>query len=98
MRGDEILGLLGVFAIVTWIVAAGITWYVAEQKGRDPLAWAFLSIIATPLIALIALAAIPNRRPRQLPAKRERPTQTPVEVPDDPYREFGNRSASWWMR
>ena len=45
-----------------WITGSALVIYVAEQKNRSGIGWGLLSsLIVGPLLALIALAAVPSR-------------------------------------
>ena len=52
-----------VFAYVLGVMLCG---FVAGQRGRTGVGWMLLALFATPLLALLALAALPNER-RDLP-------------------------------
>ncbi|PYN32766.1 MAG: hypothetical protein DMD98_13705 [Candidatus Rokuibacteriota bacterium] len=41
--------------------SVGIVPYVARQKGRSGLGWAILSLLVSPVFALLALTAVPVR-------------------------------------
>ena len=56
-------GLMTLWLIAAWIVGTLVVAYVAGQKGRSGLLWAFLSLVLiSPLLALLALAALPSQR------------------------------------
>lgn len=38
-----------------------MAFYVTEEKGRSGVAWGFVALFFTPLLALIALAALPDK-------------------------------------
>lgn len=42
-----------------YLALCGLCGYIATQKRRNFIAWAGVSLIFTPIIGLIALAAIP---------------------------------------
>ena len=48
------------FLILAWIAGSFLCAFVASQKGRSASGWWFLSMLLSPLIALIALCAIPS--------------------------------------
>ena len=54
------IGLL--FVLLAWLLAfIALAFYVAEEKGRSGLALGFPPLFFTPLLALIALAALPDK-------------------------------------
>ena len=67
--------------VIPWFVATfGLVPKVARAKGRSGFEWFMVALTATPLLALIALAAIPDR-PRE-----EDPLPAP-EVPEFKWRK-----------
>jgi len=74
---------LGLLLLVGWIVGAFLSAFVASQKGRDPLGWAALAFIFSPLIILIALAAVPPLQTRSSPT-------TDLPAGDSPRRPARN--------
>jgi hypothetical protein len=79
LMGDFVrLGfLLTLFGFAAWIGGASMTAWVAWEKGREPVAWFVLAFFLSPLVALVALSAVPARR---LARRREELT-----VPHRPY-------------
>jgi hypothetical protein len=65
VAGDVVrLGLfLTVLAFGLWVAGASVAAWVGWEKGRDPIAWFVLAFFLSPLLALIALGAVPARRP-----------------------------------
>jgi len=61
--GSSQLVLIGALVVlVLWLSAFLIlVCYVASEKGRSGLAWGFAAIVFSPFVALIALAALPDR-------------------------------------
>jgi hypothetical protein len=53
--------LLALWAFAIWVGGASVAAWVAREKGRDPVAWFVLAFFLSPLVALIALSAIPAR-------------------------------------
>lgn len=45
--------------IFLWIAAAALCAFVASQKNRNAFVWFLIAIFITPLIALLALCAVP---------------------------------------
>jgi hypothetical protein len=59
--------VLALWAFFIWIGGAGVAAWVAWERGREPVAWFVLAFFLSPLVALIALGAVPTRhraRPR----------------------------------
>ena len=68
--------LLTVFGFAAWVGGASVTAWVAWEKGREPVAWFVLAFFLSPLVALVALSAVPARhlaRRREEQAARRRP-------------------------
>jgi len=53
--------LLTLFAFGAWVGGASVTAWVAWEKGREPAAWFVLAFFLSPLVALVALSAVPAR-------------------------------------
>lgn len=64
LMGDFVrLGfLLTLFGFAAWVGGAAMTAWVAWEKGREPVAWFALAFFLSPLMALVALSAVPARR------------------------------------
>ena len=45
--------------VLLWICASVLAGYVAGEKHRSGLKWVLLSLLFSPLVALLALAALP---------------------------------------
>ncbi len=59
---DDTLVLLAVAVTIPYVTTSvGIVPYVARQKGRSGLGWAILSLLVSPVFALLALTAVPVR-------------------------------------
>lgn len=65
---DELVGdfvrlgfLLTLFGFGAWVGGASVTAWVAWEKGREPVAWFVLAFFLSPLVALVALSAVPAR-------------------------------------
>jgi hypothetical protein len=75
---DELAGelvrlgfLLTLWAFGIWVGGASVAAWVAWEKGRDPVAWFVMGFFLSPLVALIALSAVPARHlPRVRAARR----------------------------
>jgi hypothetical protein len=65
VAGDVVrLGLLlTLLGFALWVGGAFVAAWVGGEKGRDPIAWFVLAFFLSPLVALIALGAVPSRRP-----------------------------------
>lgn len=60
MAGLMLVGVLGtVWGVVLWIGGAFLAAWVASEKNRDAVGWWALSFVLSPLLALVALAALP---------------------------------------
>ena len=75
LMGDFVrLGFfLTLFAFGAWVGGASVTAWVAWEKGREPVAWFVLAFFLSPLVALVALSAVPARRYLARPRDRHRP-------------------------
>jgi uncharacterized membrane protein YhaH (DUF805 family) len=71
--GDFVrLGLfLTLFGFGAWVGGASVAAWVAWEKGREPVAWFVVAFFLSPLVALVALSAVPARR---LARRREEKT------------------------
>src|SRR5262249_2106201 len=58
MKLGFFLGLLG---LALWAGSASVAAWVAWEEGREPVAWFVIAFILSPLVALIALGAVPAR-------------------------------------
>jgi hypothetical protein len=59
---EDTLVLLAVAVAVPYVITSlGIVPYVARQKGRSGVGWAIVSLLVSPVFALLALAAVPVR-------------------------------------
>ncbi|MBI4636389.1 MAG: hypothetical protein HY727_08570 [Candidatus Rokubacteria bacterium] len=57
MTDAVLLLLVLVFYLVLSILLVP---FVAHEKGRNPFFWAFIAVVCTPLMAILALAALPD--------------------------------------
>lgn len=83
---NELLGdfvrlgfFLTLFAFGAWVGGASVTAWVAWEKGREPVAWFVLAFFLSPLVALVALSAVPARR--HLARRREERAARMVVAP-----------------
>jgi len=53
--------LLTLIAFGIWVGGASVAAWVAWEKGREPASWFVLAFVLSPLVALIALGAVPVR-------------------------------------
>jgi hypothetical protein len=58
MPGPTELIVILLIVTVTYLLPAGLVGFLAWNYGRSPVAWFFLSILVTPLLAIIALVAL----------------------------------------
>jgi len=92
---DELMGelvrlgfLLTLWAFGIWVGGASVAAWVAWEKGRDPAAWFVMGFFLSPLVALIALSAVPARHlARARAARRARGAVRPRPI--DPARVTG---------
>jgi len=64
------------FLLITWIIGFFVCAFVASQRGRSGIAWGFISLLISPLLALLVLIAIPSKRRA---TRRERPRNSYYE-------------------
>jgi hypothetical protein len=84
LMGDFVrLGfLLTLFGFAAWVGGASVTAWVAWEKGREPVAWFVLAFFLSPLVALVALTAVPARHLARRREERGAPRQRyPLEEP-----------------
>jgi hypothetical protein len=81
LMGDFVrLGFfLTLFGFGAWVGGASVTAWVAWEKGREPVAWFVLAFFLSPLVALVALSAVPARR--HLARRREERAARMVVAP-----------------
>jgi hypothetical protein len=76
--------LLTLFGFAAWIGGASVTAWVAWEKGREPVTWFVLAFFLSPLVALVALSAVPPmhlaRRQRERAARRPYRLEDPAIV------------------
>lgn len=76
---QELLILFGL--VIPWFVTTvGLVPEVARAKGYSGFYWFMVALFATPLLALIALAGMPDRR-------REDDPPDPFEIPEFKWRK-----------
>ena len=66
---------------VFWIAATAILVpFVAHEKGRSAIGWAFFSLFFSPLLTLLALAAVPSveHKPEEKPSWMSAATSAPT--------------------
>jgi hypothetical protein len=49
-----------IIILLLWIVGTMLAGYVASQKGRSVVVWALVALLFSPLLGLIAVAALPT--------------------------------------
>jgi hypothetical protein len=82
---NELLGdfvrlgfFLTLFGFGAWVGGASVAAWVAWEKGREPVAWFVVAFFLSPLVALVALSAVPARR---LARRREEKAARVVVAP-----------------
>ena len=58
---DELVGAFAMLAVGVWVGGAFVAAWVAWEKGREPVAWFVVAFFLSPLVALVALNAVPAR-------------------------------------
>ena len=53
--------LLTLMAFGIWVGGASVAAWVAWEKGREPVSWFVIAFFLSPLVALVALNAVPAR-------------------------------------
>jgi len=95
--------LLTLFGFAAWVGGASVTAWVAWEKGREPVAWFVLAFFLSPLVALVALTAVPAmhvvRRRKELAARR-RPNrlEDPAIVAQRLVSELPREGKRWGKR
>jgi hypothetical protein len=84
LPGDVVrLGLLAMLlGFALWIGGASVAAWVGGEKGRDPIAWFVVAFFLSPLVALVALGAVPARRPATAARGASRSTTAAASVED----------------
>ena len=59
------------FIPISFVVSALLSGYVANEKGRRVGNWIFISFIVSPIVALIALSALPDNVEKKSSCKEE---------------------------
>ena len=65
--------VLSVLAIPYVLASLVLVPYVASEKGRSSFGWALTALFLTPLLALLALAAVPDLEDEDQPDDAEAP-------------------------
>ncbi len=63
MLSDDEIIIFTFLILIWWVSMAAVVGRVASHKGHGAGIWFFLSLFAGPLLALLALIAIPQRFP-----------------------------------
>lgn len=53
--------MVAIYLIVVYVAGALLCGFVADDKGRSIVGWVITAFLCSPLLALLALAAIPSR-------------------------------------
>lgn len=56
------------FIVILWLVMSIFCGWIASQKGRSFLGWMLLSLLLSPLLAIVGLIAVPSRQAPAAPA------------------------------
>ena len=58
--GQEAVAIVALASVLVYLIASmGLVPFVASEKRRSALGWIAVSLLVSPLLALIALAALP---------------------------------------
>ena len=94
--------LLTLFGFAAWVGGASVTAWVAWEKGREPVTWFVLAFFLSPLVALVALSAVPPmhlaRRQRALAARRPYRLEDPAIVAERLVNGLPRQEKRWGER
>jgi hypothetical protein len=94
--------LLTLFGFAAWVGGASVTAWVAWEKGREPVTWFVLAFFLSPLVALVALSAVPPmhlaRRQRALAARRPYRLEDPAIVAEHLVNGLPRQEKRWGER
>jgi len=94
--------LLTLFGFAAWVGGASVTAWVAWEKGREPVTWFVLAFFLSPLVALVALSAVPPmhlaRRQRALAARRSYRLEDPAIVAERLVNGLPRQEKRWGER
>lgn len=51
-----------IFLVAWWITLAAVLAWLAQRRGERPVFWFLLSLVASPLLAILFLLAAPQQR------------------------------------
>ncbi|MCS3651081.1 hypothetical protein GGQ08_003066 [Salinibacter ruber] len=82
-----------VLGFLFWLALAGLVGYVASERNRNPLGWAFISILFSPIIGFLALIAAGDATPEKSGKTRSsgRGKTKAWEKPDDGSNRSGGK-------
>ena len=69
---------MGIFVFIVWIVFSIMVTAVASAKGRSGCAWFFISLIISPLLAIIVIACLGDSK-----EKKEEEIKQFVKISED---------------
>jgi len=101
LMGDFVrLGfVLTLFGFAAWVGGASVTAWVAWEKGREPVAWFVLAFFLSPLVALVALSAVParrlSRRREELAMRHRYPLEAPAIVAERLVNGLPRKNSRW---
>lgn len=83
-----------IVVLIIWIVSAGCVAAAAEARGREGFGWLVLSLLLSPLIAILLLLVFPNLREQALlervsNSSRSYPPALPPPLPEGPFEPDG---------
>jgi hypothetical protein len=56
------MGPGGIFTVAWWIAMAAVLAWVAQRRGEKPVFWLVFSLVASPLLAVLFLMALPEKK------------------------------------
>jgi hypothetical protein len=63
---EDTFEMMLVFAGLAWFASCFVVSFVAGEKNRSDIGWWFIAFFVSPLVALVALAALPMGEEREL--------------------------------
>jgi uncharacterized membrane protein YedE/YeeE len=86
--------LLLISLLISFLISVTLVPFVAGGKGRSAFGWALLSLLFSPIVTLIALAALP---PMRRESRAERRAVEERRSPDPPHKRDPMRAFGWLL-
>ena len=80
--------------LISFLISVTLVPFVAAGKGRSAFGWALLSLLFSPIVTLIALAALP---PMRRESRTERRAVEERRSPDPPHKRDPMRAFGWLL-